>query len=70
MGEILSFGDPHGAERALARVSNHLSNTSLILRDAAKSPLLRMRILSVYSVQPPSMMCATPVVNVLSSLAR
>jgi hypothetical protein len=34
--------NPHGEERALARVSNH-EEFAAILRDAAKTPLLRMR---------------------------
>jgi len=33
--------EPHGEERALARVSNH--ECAAILRDAAERPLLRMR---------------------------
>jgi hypothetical protein len=45
MVRVLSLTDPHGEERAVARVSNHERNTSLILRDAAKAPLLRMRVL-------------------------
>jgi len=41
MVRVLSFTDPHGEERAVARVSNHESNAFPILRDAAKAPLLQ-----------------------------
>jgi hypothetical protein len=38
---VVSF--PHGEERG-TRVSNHEARMHLILRDAAKTPLFRMRI--------------------------
>jgi hypothetical protein len=52
-----------------ARVSNHEGNRPHPSR-RGEAPLLRMRVSSVYSVQPPSIIWATPVVNALSSLAR
>jgi hypothetical protein len=38
----LALFSPHGEETALAAVSNH-EPVALILRDAAKTPLLKMR---------------------------
>src|SRR5205085_3611405 len=64
-GCFLSVDVPHGEERSCA------SRTMRPPVPSFETPLTRApqdEVLS-YSVQPPSMTCATPVVNALSSLA-